>query len=142
MKNIIYIIIVIICGTSCTTDYSDNGQDLVLDEIDILLKGGHVIDPKNHIDSPMDVAILNGKILKVAKNISAVQAGQVINVDGMYITPGLINMHTHVYAGSNSGFTSGTSSQFPDVFSFRSGVLLLWMQELQGGEIFLILKKK
>ena len=42
-------------------------------QIDILLKGGHVIDPKNKIDEQMDVAIANGKIFQVAKNIPAQQ---------------------------------------------------------------------
>jgi dihydroorotase len=142
VKEKIYIIIIIIFSISCTSDKPDIRQSLVLDEIDILLKGGHVIDPRNQIDSSMDVAILNGKILKVAKNISAVQEGQVINVDGMYITPGLINMHTHVYAGSNSGFTSGTSSQFPDVFSFRSGVTTVVDAGTSGWRTFPDFKEK
>lgn len=141
MKNIIYIII-FTCSISCATNEPDNRQGLVLDEIDILLKGGHVIDPKNQIDSLMDVAILNGKILKVAKNISAAQADQVIDVNEMYITPGLINMHTHVYAGSNSGFTSGTSSQFPDVFSFRSGVTTVVDAGTSGWRTFPDFKEK
>ena len=79
-------------------------------EIDILLKGGHVIDAKNHIDAKMDVAIADGKILEVAPNISAENAKQVVNATGLYVSPGLIDPHTHVFVGSNSGFADGFSS--------------------------------
>ncbi len=54
----------------------------------MLLKGGHVIDPKNKIDEQMDVAIINGKISQVAKNIPAQHAKKVIDVSGLYVTPG------------------------------------------------------
>src|SRR5690554_5558179 len=90
--------------------------------VDLLLKGGHVIDPKNGRNGTMDVAIADGRILRVAENISSQNAARVVDVSGLYVVPGLINMHTHVYSGSNLGFTDGTSSQFPDTFSFRSGV--------------------
>ncbi len=91
-------------------------------EIDLLIKGGHVIDSKNGIDSKMDVAIVAGKIFKVAPEISAQEAKKTVNAAGLYVSPGLINMHTHVYAGSNVGFTSGTSSQLPDAFAPRAGI--------------------
>src|SRR6187200_93608 len=62
---------------------------------DFLLKGGHVIDPKNNIDALMDVAIESKKIAKVAANIPASSAKKVIDVSGLYVTPGLIDMHAH-----------------------------------------------
>src|SRR5438045_9513448 len=65
-------------------------------QIDMLLKGGHVIDPKNKIDEQMDVAIANGKISEVAKNISSKNAKQVIDVRGIYATPGIIDRNVHV----------------------------------------------
>src|SRR5207249_2949879 len=65
-------------------------------QIDLLLKGGHVIDPTNKIDEQMDVAIANGKIFGVAKNIPAKNSKQVIDVSGLYVTPGIIDMHVHV----------------------------------------------
>ena len=57
-------------------------------QADILLKGGHVIDPKNKIDATMDIAIAAGKIIQVASNIPATNAKKVIDVSGMYVTPG------------------------------------------------------
>src|SRR5690242_1411436 len=70
-------------------------------QIDLLLKGGHVIDPKNKIDEQMDVAITNGKIFQVAKNIPAQQAKKIIDVHGLYVTPGIIDMHVHAFHGTD-----------------------------------------
>lgn len=91
-------------------------------DIDLLLKGGHVIDAKNSIDRKMDIAIKAGKIFRVAADIPASSAKKVVDVNGLIVAPGLINMHTHVYAGSNPGFTDGTSSQLPDAFAPRAGI--------------------
>jgi len=66
---------------------------------DLLLKGGHVIDPANHIDEVRDVAIAQGKIAAVEKNIPADQAGKVVDVSKLYVTPGLIDIHFHVGHG-------------------------------------------
>jgi dihydroorotase len=63
---------------------------------DLLLKGGHVIDPANHIDEVRDVAVLQGKIAAVEKNILADQAGKVVDVSKLYVTPGLIDIHYHI----------------------------------------------
>jgi dihydroorotase len=91
---------------------------------DILIKGGHVIDPKNKIDAIMDVAIRDGKIARIANNIEAVEARKVINAAGMYVTPGLIDLHVHVYYGTkmDQGLMNGPTSVQPDAFSFRAGV--------------------
>ncbi|HEX6891994.1 MAG TPA: amidohydrolase family protein, partial [Chryseolinea sp.] len=69
--------------------------------IDILLKGGHVIDPKNNIDKVMDVAIVDNKISQVTENIPITNAKKVIDAKGMYVTPGLVDMHVHVYPGND-----------------------------------------
>jgi hypothetical protein len=66
---------------------------------DLVLKGGHVIDPANHIDAAMDVAVSGGKIAAVAKEIPATSAGKVVDVSGLYVTPGLIDIHYHVGVG-------------------------------------------
>ena len=71
---------------------------------DLLLKGGHVIDPANQIDGVMDVAIAGGKIARVASNIPAGQARKVLDVKGRYVTPGLIDLHAHVFGYSGSIF--------------------------------------
>ncbi len=68
---------------------------------DLLIKGGTVIDPAQGINGPNDVAVADGKITRVAPNIGAEEAGQVVEVRGKIVTPGLIDLHTHVYAGVN-----------------------------------------
>jgi dihydroorotase len=91
---------------------------------DILLKGGHVIDPKNKIDSRMDVAITDGKISQVAPEISPKNVKNVIDVTGMYVTPGLIDMHVHAFHGTDKGsyIADGWDALPPDGFTFRAGV--------------------
>lgn len=94
-------------------------------EIDILLKGAHVIDPKNKIDSKMDVAISDGRIFRVDKDIPVGSAKKIIDVTGLYITPGIIDMHVHVFQGTDKNSTSvgnSSRSQQADAFSFRTGV--------------------
>jgi dihydroorotase len=66
---------------------------------DLVLKGGHVIDPANHIDEVMDVAVAKGKIAAVAKGIPGDQGGKVVDVTGLFVTPGLIDIHVHVTHG-------------------------------------------
>ncbi len=66
---------------------------------DLLLKGGHVIDPANNIDSVMDVAVSGGKIAAVEKEIPAASAGKVVDATGLYVTPGLIDIHVHITNG-------------------------------------------
>ena len=76
---------------------------------DFLLKGGHVIDPANEIDEISDVAILGGHIAEVAENIPAGKAKQVVDVTGLYVTPGLIDIHAHVFGLPASLFPDDTS---------------------------------
>ncbi len=92
-----------------------------------LIKGGRVIDAKNNINALMDVAIKDGKIAKVAQNIDANQAEQVVNAKGMYVTPGLIDVHAHIFWGTqpNSYLSNGDVGVTADGFSFRSGVTTL-----------------
>jgi dihydroorotase len=101
------------------------GANLVFaQQYSIVIKDGHVIDPKNNIDAIMDIAIADGKILRVAKNIDTRQALQVVNAKGLYVTPGLIDIHTHNFVGTNldQAYMNGPAGVIPDGFTFRSGV--------------------
>ena len=91
-------------------------------EIDLLIQNAHVIDPKNKIDGTMDVAIKDGKIFNVERVIPETNAKKVVDAKGLYVTPGFIDIHTHVFVGSNSGFANGINSISPDDFACRSGV--------------------
>ena len=92
-------------------------------DYDLLLKGGTVIDGKNKINAVRDVAIKGGKIAEVAANIAPNKAHKVINVAGLYVSPGLVDIHVHVYAGTGQrGAYSGDNSVYPDGFTFRAGV--------------------
>jgi dihydroorotase len=92
-------------------------------QYDLLIQGGHVIDPKNKIDAVSDVAITGGKIALVAPSIPAAQAKRIVNATGLLVTPGLIDIHAHVYAGTGlKGVYTGDLSVYPDGFSFRTGL--------------------
>jgi dihydroorotase len=64
---------------------------------DLLIVGGRVVDPSQKLSTNLDVAIANGKIARVAANIPQNQAREVFDARGKLVTPGLINMHAHVY---------------------------------------------
>ena len=91
---------------------------------DIVIKGGHVIDAKNNIDAVMDVAIADGKIVKLAATIDGKQAAQTVDAKGLYVTPGLIDMHAHVFFGTEPDhyLSNGLVAVVPDGFTFRVGV--------------------
>jgi dihydroorotase len=93
-------------------------------QYDLLLKGGHVIDPKNEIDSQMDLAVKDGKIARVAGNISEGEAERVVDVSGLYVTPGLIDLHGHHFHGTNPNhyLSNSFTALPPDGFTFRAGV--------------------
>lgn len=92
-------------------------------QYDLLLKNGHVIDAKNKIDAIRDVGIKDHKIVAVAANIPVGQAAKVIDVKGLYVTPGLVDIHVHVYAGTGArGSYAGDLSVYPDGFTLRNGV--------------------
>jgi dihydroorotase len=91
-------------------------------QYDLLLKGGHVIDVKNHIDGARDVAITEGRIARVTAEINPATAKRVVDVSGLYVTPGLVDMHVHVFKRNNPPITMNEEAVQPDAFSFRSGV--------------------
>lgn len=83
---------------------------------DIIVKGGHLIDPKNGIDGVRDIAIRDGNIVTVAERIETAGAKQIIDAKGLYVTPGLIDIHSHNFPDMRTG------DPFPDGFTFRNGV--------------------
>ena len=92
-------------------------------EFDLLLKGGHLIDPRNGLSAISDVAVHEGRVAAVAEAIDPGRAFKVVDCHGLYVTPGLIDLHVHVFAGTNErGSYAGDNSVYPDGFTFRSGV--------------------
>jgi dihydroorotase len=88
---------------------------------DLILKGGHVIDPRNNIDAVRDVAVQGGKVAAIGVNLSG--ARRTLDVRGLYVTPGLIDLHVHVFYNSAiPGVWAGDFSVPPDSHSFRTGV--------------------
>jgi len=119
-KNAVWFLIVktIVVGTILVLTVTASAQ-----EFDLLIKNGHVVDPRNGIDEVLDVAIAAGTIRVVAKDIASTRARQVIDARSMYVCPGLIDIHTHVFVGSNPNvFADGVLSLSPDDFTFKSGV--------------------
>ncbi|WP_114748297.1 amidohydrolase/deacetylase family metallohydrolase [Pleomorphovibrio marinus] len=93
-------------------------------DYDLVIKNGHVIDPKSGIDASRDVAIKDGKIAKIAASIPGESARQVVNAEGMVVVPGLIDIHGHNFAGTreNSYLSDGLTAVDPDGYTFRVGV--------------------
>ena len=90
---------------------------------DLLLQGGRLIDPKNKISAVRDIAIQGGRIAAVAARLDPASAVKTVDVSGLYVTPGLIDMHVHVFAGTGERNSyAGDNSVYPDGFTFRVGV--------------------
>lgn len=115
MKKILIFLVV----ASCCFQYVAMGQTY-----SIVIKGGRLIDPKNKVDELMDIAINGDTVAFVAKNIPAEEGRQVINAKGMLVTPGLIDIHSHNFFGTQKGYgySDGFSALSPDGFTFRTGV--------------------
>jgi len=110
--NLLPLLVMLISGSILAQSY------------DILIKGGHIIDPANNIDQVMDLAIMGDKIAAVEKKTSPKQAKIVVDASGMIVSPGLIDMHTHNFFGTvpNRYLANSFSAVPPDGFTFRSGV--------------------
>jgi dihydroorotase len=83
---------------------------------DLLLKGGNVIDPSQDLRGALDVAVEDGKIARVAANIPVAEARRVVDVPGKTVTPGLIDLHTHVFDGV------AANGVHPDIAGVHAGV--------------------
>ncbi len=97
---------------------------LVAQDFDLLIKGGHVIDAKNGLNEVMDVGIAAGKIVRVAPDIPPGSAKSIVNAKDLYVVPGLVDMHVHVFYGTDpdAAYSNGPNAVVPDGFTFRSGV--------------------
>src|SRR5258708_22802724 len=97
-----FLLLFIAGAASAQTDY------------DLVLKGGHVIDGKNHVSAVRDVAIKDGKIAAVESEIAASRALKTVDVSGLYVTPALVHIHVHVYAvTTKNSYANGNWGFFP-----------------------------
>ena len=107
----------ILCLTSLTSG-------MLAQPYDLLLKGGHLIDPANGIDRVMDIALSGDSVARVAPDIPTTLAKRTLQLKGKYVAPGLIDMHVHVFHGNDPDayIADGYTSVPPDGFTFRNGV--------------------
>lgn len=144
-----------------------------------IIKGGHVIDPKNNINEVMDLAVTSGtraqaarpamaarpaengrparpaipaqaavpasegKVALVAKNINPDLADRIIDAKGLYVTPGLIDLHVHFFWGHEGSYLKNSSTALPaDGFTFRTGVTTVVDAGCTGWRDFELYKKQ
>ena len=112
-------------------------------QYDLLIKNGHVIDPKNQINGKKDIAVAAGKVVKVGNDIPATQSRKTIDAKGLYVVPGLLDIHTHVFVGSRPDkFADGIYSVSPDDFTFKSGVTTVVDAGTSGWRNFSLFKQQ
>src|SRR5690242_16272577 len=99
---------------------------------DLLIKGGHVLDPGQNLDGKLDIAIANGRIAAIQPNIASSEAKRTIRVQGdnRYVVPGLIDLHTHVGHGAQTDGV-GMGCVTPDLGGVQSGVTTV----VDGGSV-------
>jgi dihydroorotase len=106
-------------------------------QYDLLLKNGHVIDPANNLDGRLDVAISGDRVAAVGPDLNPTLAAQTVDVAGHYVTPGIIDIHVHVY---HTREPEGLSVM-ADAHSFRSGVTTMVDTGTAGAKHFLHFKR-
>jgi len=119
-------------------------------DFDLLIEGGTVVDPGQHWHAPMDVAVKDGKILEVSRNIPESRARTVVSAKDRIVTPGFIDMHVHVYdgvfgmnadhyclaRGTTTGVDAGTTGYF------EIGVFIREVVQTQITRVFPLLNIK
>lgn len=89
----------------------------------VIIRGGRVIDPANGVDEVCDLALSGGVVAGRGKALPWCGASKVIDAEGLIVTPGVVDIHSHLFAtAGNPNAWAGEYSVFPDGFSFRSGV--------------------
>jgi dihydroorotase len=128
---------------SVLTSYASISAQTATPLYDIVIKGGHVIDPKNGIDQVIDIAVKQGKIVKVEKNINGADAKQVVDATDLIVSPGLIDLHSHVFAGTQPDhyLSDGLSALMPDPNTFRVGLTTVVDCGGAGWRNFAVFKK-
>ena len=92
-------------------------------QYDLVLRNGHVLDPKNNVDAKRDVAILDGKIAAIEPSIPASAAKKSVDITGLFLTPGLVDIHVHVFTGvRHDAWGNGDLSVPADVMAVPNGV--------------------
>ncbi|HEV7967623.1 MAG TPA: amidohydrolase/deacetylase family metallohydrolase [Candidatus Acidoferrales bacterium] len=76
------------------------------EKFDLLIEGGTVIDPSQNLNGAYDVAIKQGKILEVSKNVAKDRALKTVSAKDRIVTPGFIDMHAHCYDGVSIGMNA------------------------------------
>ncbi|MFN9920602.1 MAG: amidohydrolase/deacetylase family metallohydrolase [Acidobacteriota bacterium] len=112
-------------------------------EYEMVIAGGTVVDPANRIFRKMDVAIAGSRIARVAEKIAVAKDCKVVDATGLYVTPGLIDIHGHVYA--NTGIEkelAGETSFVPDGVAPRSGVTTIVDAGTSGWQNFEDFRKR
>jgi dihydroorotase len=100
----------------------------IAEKYDLLLKGGHVIDPANGIDEQRDVAIKDKKNAAVATNLDESLASRTVDASGLHVTPGLIDLHTHHFGEQ--------AHIHPDVYAIPAGVTTIVDAGTPGADTF------
>jgi dihydroorotase len=92
-------------------------------QYDLVLRNGQVLDPKNNVDAKRDVAVRDGKIAAIEPTIPSSAAKQSVDISGLYLTPGLVDMHVHVFTGlRHNAWGNGDLSVPADVLAIPNGV--------------------
>src|SRR5271157_1555205 len=86
------LLVVAVCSLACA----------LAQPYEIVLRGGRVVDPASGLDARRDVAVSSGRIAAIQADIPASQARKVVDVSGMYVAPGLIDLHAHVFGYEGS----------------------------------------